>query len=533
MCIRDSHTAKRFGVRHVEVDQSPAADGRGTHFILRINGRPVFAKGGNFVPADMITANITRKRYETLIGRALQANFNMRRVWGGGLYESDVFYELCDTHGILVWQEFICACSVLPFHDEAFTADVKREFIWNVRRLSEHPSLVVWCGNNESEDGQYWSARIRGGVSYTDYALYHRVLPKILLEEDREKYYQPTSPYSPTLDVLRSDDYSGDQHPWSVGFANKNHFEYREMECRFPNEGGALGPTSVGTMRACLAPGREELYSFAGLLHDNMLEGSRGSSADEVVRQWLGLEPRSMTLEDYVYAGGLVHGEALGEYIHNFHRRKFLSGAAIFWMYNDCWPCTRSWTIMDYYLRVTPGYYAVRRAFAPVTLTVAQEAEGTVRVYGVNDMASDFRGTLRYGAFTCDGRYLQDESVAVTLPANRSQAVAAVDGNASQTEGAIPFAVLCDESGSLVARHRLLRAAYHRLGLRPEQVEIRMENGETVFSSPVFTMGVCLDLDGEQVLPDNLFDLYPGMELRLPPDTPARVLYTLNRLLQE
>jgi beta-mannosidase len=210
------HTRK-IGFRHVRINQDKHPES-GNHFVLEVNGKPIFAKGGNFVPADTIFTKIDRARYETLIDRALEANFNLLRVWGGGLYEKDDFYEVCDEKGILVWQEFIFACAKYPTTDEKFLADIKREATHQIRRLAHHPSLVIWCGNNEMEWGCY-SWGYEKGVAHPDYALFHLALPMILKQEDPTRYYQPSSPFSPDHEPPNRDD-MGDQHPWSVGMFN-------------------------------------------------------------------------------------------------------------------------------------------------------------------------------------------------------------------------------------------------------------------------------------------------------------------------
>ena len=414
---------RKTGLRHVRVNQSPHPQS-GSYFIFEINDKPIFVKGGNFVPADMIVARTDRARYETLIDRALEANFNMLRIWGGGLYESDDFYEICDERGILVWQEFIFACAKYPAFDEQFLADVKREATYQVRRLAHHPALIVWCGNNEMEWGNYhWG--YEKGVAHPDYAIFHLVLPVILKKEDGTRYYQPSSPFSPDHESPNRDD-MGDQHPWSVGFGDTDFRKYREMTCRFPNEGGILGPTALPTVRACLPPGQEQPGSFAWQVHDNGIAFWGGFTyPDDMLTQWLGKSIDAMSIEDYVYWGGVVQGEGLSEYIRNFRRRMFSSSSAIFWMYNDCWPATRSWTIVDYYLRRTPAFYPVRRAFQPLTAAIAVE-DGCVRVFGVNE-GETWQGELQYGLFALDGAYPVDQRKAVTLPANTSTLIAEFD----------------------------------------------------------------------------------------------------------
>jgi beta-mannosidase len=517
----------RIGFRHVRVNQDPHPKG-GRYFVLEINGRKIFAKGGNFVPADMIFARLDRARYERLTDLALEANFNMLRVWGGGLYESDEFYELCDEKGILVWQEFIFACSKYPTIDEAFYNSVRAEAVHNIRRLARHASLVVWCGNNEMEWGN-WHWGYDHGVVLPDHALFHLTLPRLFSEEDPTRYYQPSSPYSPDgLDPNRDD--TGDQHPWAIGFGNTNFKEYRNLACRFPNEGGILGPTALPTMLACLPEGQRKIGSFAWQVHDNSVDSwGEPSYAHQILSNWLGHEIRDYTVEEFTYWGGLLQGEALREYCDNFRRRMFDSAAAIFWMYNDCWPATRSWTIVDYYLRRTPSFQPVRRALAPVSVVVAQEG-GEVVVFGINETARTIRAELRYGVLSLAGGYPVDRRADVELPPNASTPLARFPVKEWKNPAKSAAFAMLTRGGNLLARNRLFLPFFKDLKWAPAKVRVRVENGRAVFESKAFAWGVCLDLDGETPLADNFFDVYPGVpySIRWSGRKPPKVLRVGN-----
>ena len=529
-------TTRRIGFRHVRVNQEkhPAA---GTYFIVEINGKPIFCKGGNFVPADVIPARIDARRYEALVDRALEANFNFLRVWGGGIYENDYFYDLCDARGILVWQEFIFACAKYPATDEKFLADVKREATYQVRRLAHHPSLIAWCGNNEMEQGA-WEWGYEHGQAFPDYALFHLVLPRLLQAEDPGRYYQPSSPFSPA-GASPTSDTTGDQHPWSIGFQNNDFYGYRTMVCRFPNEGGILGPAALPTVRACVEAGTRRPGSFAWELHDNGIAswGDGQPYPDVMLQHWLGKSLKKMTLEDYVYWGGLVQGEGLGEYIRNFRRRMFDSAAAIFWMYNDCWPVTRSWTIVDYYLRRTPAFWPVRRAMAKCIVVVVRQGE-TVKIYGVND-GPTCRGSLRYGLLALAGGYPLDRTQSVTLPSNASSVLA--EFSARQWDklgrtGHVGFALLCDETGREMARDRLLLAPFKDMDWPRARLQVSLRQGQAIFSSRSFVWRVCLDLDGEKPWPDNFFDVFSGVPTVLSWSSQLgkpRVLHIGNDLVRE
>ncbi len=506
--------SRRIGFRHVRINQDPHPV-MGRYFKIEINGKPIFVKGGNWVPADPIPARITKKRTTGLINLALEANFNLLRIWGGGRYESDALYDHCDEQGVLVWQEFIFACSRYPVTDEAFTQDVKREAIHQVRRLAHHPALVVWCGNNEIEWGYYSWGYDRNQVMPC-HSLFHNILPRIVKDEDGTRFYLPSSPYSPDHELPNAD-HLGDQHPWSIGFTNTDFRGYRQMTCRFANEGGILGPTSLPTIKACLPAGQRKPGSFAWEQHDNSIAywGER-SHPDSMLTQWLGLQLEELSLADYAYSGGVLQGEGLFEYIRNFRRRMFSSASAVFWMYNDCWPMIRSWTIVDYYQRRTPSFHPVKRAFAPLAVFLAHE-EGVIRVFGVNE-GVEWKGRLRYGLFALKGGYPLDRSHEVRLPANASTLLSEFPESAllkrgESTHGA--FARLETEDGIEVGQDRLFLPYFKDMQWPKARITVRRKQGKAIFSCSTFAWRVCLDLDGEKAFPDNFFDLLPGVPLVL------------------
>lgn len=522
---------KHVGFRRVRIieDAHPQV---GRYFNLEINGRRIFCKGGNWVPADFIFSRIDRARYEPLIALALEQHFNFLRVWGGGLYEADEFYDLCDERGILVWQEFIFACSRYPTHDQGFFEDVKREAAYNVRRLASHPSLVVWCGNNEIEWGDWdWDYGHKGVIT-PDHGFFHIALPRLVQQEDGTRPFHPSSPYSPDRQHPNSD-HLGDQHPWSVGFFNTDFRHYRNMYCRFPDEGGMLGPTSLPTVRACVeGSGDRAPLSFAWQVHDNScITWTQPSVFDAWVRDASGREPSELSLEEMTYFGGLLQGEALKEYVENFRRRKFDSGAAVFWMFNDYWPATRSWTTVDYYLRRTPSFHPVRRAMAPVHVVLAQEGADVV-AFGVNDTPKAVEAEMQFGVFALSGKLPLDRRARVTLQPNASTRLASFPlAEWPDHRSAAAFAVMRDAGGELIARNRLFLAPFQELHWPPAEVTADINSGVATFRSATFAWSVCLDLGGELPLADNFFDLYPGMPyaIRWPHRAPPRVLHVGNR----
>lgn len=519
---------RRVGVRKVAVDQSPHPE-TGKHFILKINDRPIFCKGGNWVPADMLYSTVTAERYQELAQLALDANFNLLRIWGGGIFADPALLDFCDANGILVWHDLLFACSKYPGDHPEFAAEVTREVTWAVREMAHHASLVVWCGNNEIEEGDWnWSGQRDRYRVAPHYALFHRDLPRIVTREDPGKFYWISSPYSPDY-ANPTDPTVGDQHPWGVSLqkpGGADWWDYRKYVDRFPNEGGVLGCVSPATLREFLPENERYLFSPSWEHHDNpfAINDSRPGSlghAYQTVQLWTGRDPLTMDWEEYAFASALLQAEGISEYITNYRRRMFSSASAVFWMYNDSWPATHSWTIVDYYRRKKLAFHPVRRAFAPITVVVAEDTDGKVRAYGINDTPIEWSGALQFGIFAVNqaaGEY--EEPKPVTLPANASVELAVCDAEAAgQNSSHGVFAVLRDLEGRTVAQRRLFLARFGDLTLEPEpSIELRHENGLLTLTSAVFAWGVCLDVDGERPLSDNGFDLLPGVPYTLPWD---------------
>lgn len=508
----------RTGIRKVELDCSPHPE-TGDYFIIKVNGRRIFCKGGNWVPPDMMVAGVLPERYRGLVDLAVESNCNMLRVWGGGVYVGDALLRWCDERGVLVWHDLAFACSKYPGDDPAFIAEVREEVTWNVRDMASHPSLAVWCGNNELEWGVWAWGYDSSGRALPDYSLYHHVIPVIIKEEDPSRPYWPSSPYSEDH-VFPNEPTTGDQHPWGVtlGEHGPDFWAYRKFIDRFPNEGGVLGASSPATLRQCL----RDQFSFRSVAwehHDNAANFWRPGEGItyETVKLWLGLEPEAMAVEDYCFAAALLQAEGLYEYIANYRRRMFSSSSAIFWMYNDSWPATHGWTIVDYYLRKKLAYHPVRRAFQPVTVVVAEDGDA-VRVFGVNDSPDDWEGAARFGLFELAGGMPLDETCAITLPANSSTPIGEIPrGQWTQIglRNAGAFGVLLSDD-RVLAQHRLFLEHFRNLALVVPTIDIERTDEAATFRSDVFAWGVCLDVDGESAVADNAFDLLPGIEYTIP-----------------
>lgn len=518
---------RRTGIRSVRINQDPHPE-TGSYFIIEVNGRPIFAKGGNWVPPDMIYARPDAACYRKLAELAADANFNALRIWGGAHYADHALLDACDELGILVWHDFMFACSKYPGDDPDFLDDVRREVEFVTRDLSAHPSLLVWCGNNELELGA-WDWGFDRVKSHPDYALYHMEIPRIVKREDPSRPYWPSSPYSPDHEHPNNQTV-GDQHPWdvSLGSSGTDFWAYRDNISRFSNEGGVLGASSLASLMQFLPETERYLFSPSWEYHDNSCNfWQQVGICYREVTDWLGLNPEEMDIQDYAFYSALIQSEGLQEYIDNFRRRMFSSSSAIFWMYNDSLPVTHGWTIIDYYLRRKLAYHPVRRSFADIYVIPVVDGD-KVRVYGVNDTLDEWRGEARYGIFKLRGGLPADKSVSAVLAPNASTligefALSELHSIGAENAGAYDLLI---KDGHVIAQNRKFIARFKDLDFTKPEISIARRAEKVVFSSPVFVWGVCIDINGESDIPDDVFDLLPGIEYEIdwPVDRPLPVV---------
>jgi len=508
---------RKTGIRAVTINQDPHPE-TGRHFIVEVNGKPIFMKGGNWVPPDMIYATIDADRCRKLVELAVEANCNMLRVWGGGLFADHAMLEACDELGVIVWHDFLYACAKYPADDVEFLRNVEAEAVFAIRDLAHHPSIVLWCGNNEVDEAFYnWHSHKTS--TYPHYALFHHVLPILVKQEDPSRPYWPASPYSPDHDPPSSKT-SGDQHPWSVTVAEEedNIWNYRGDVSRCANEGGVLGAAVPATIRQFLPEQQRKLDSDAWVFHDNAVNYYTAPSVCyKMIHNWIGKDPHQMPLDDYLFYSALMQAEGLKEYIDNFRRRMYGSSAAVFWMYNDSWPTTHGWTIVDYYLRRKLSFHPTRRAFQPVTVIPAVEDEN-VLIVGVNETPAPWRGAVRHGLAAMGGDMPADTRQDAEIAPNSAIELARIpmaQWREADTTNTTAFALLL-EGDAVVAQNRIFVEKFKDLLWRPADISVTRDGDCAVFASPTLAWGVCIDLDGETPLPDNAFDLLPGVAYRLP-----------------
>jgi beta-mannosidase len=396
----------RIGFRTVELDTTDGA------FVIRVNGQDVFVRGANWIPDDAFPSRVDRGRYARRLTDATEAGVNLLRVWGGGIYESEDFYDLCDERGILVWQDFLFACAT--YAEELLADEVEAEARAAVTRLAPHPSLALWNGNNENLWGYVdWGWRDELGDRSWGGGFYHQLLPRIVAELDPTRPYIPGSPYSPDPDDHPNDPSTGLVHIWDV-WNTADYRTYAKYTPRFVAEFGFQGPPNYSTLKAAVAD--LAVDSPAMLAHQKAADGN-----GKLERGWRGHFPDPVTFDDWHWTTQLNQARAITFAIERFRSLAPHCRGTILWQLNDCWPVV-SWAAVDGHGRRKPLWHALRRAYADRLVTVQARADGLAAVL-VNDSAAPWPATLRVRRLGLDGAELAAQHAEVTVAPRQTRVV--------------------------------------------------------------------------------------------------------------
>lgn len=413
--IRHEYPPFEFGIRTIALDQQRIADGE-RRFGFAVNGVPVFAKGANWIPADSIYARISDSKYAALVDDAREANFNMLRIWGGGIYERPAFYQACDRAGIMIWHDFMFACALYPDDLASFREEVSQEMDYQTRRLRNHPALALWCGNNEDHWG--YGLRVDSGENapyFGGSACYNELAPRIVHNNCPHIPYWNGSPYGGAHPNGASE---GDCHYWHEAMMSPNMLQritpeqYDRVDAKFVSEYGYIGPCSKRTIQRYHGEQPIERNGELWALHNNFYEKDTVNAGIEL--HYSDTSGSLLSLDDYLLYAGLCQGLMYGYSLEAFRYKAHCSGA-LFWMYNDCWG-EIGWSIIDYYLDRKAAYHFVRRAFAPVKL-IAREQDGLIRIIGINETARDIACPAEYGYIALDGSRRDTALCKLRLPA--------------------------------------------------------------------------------------------------------------------
>ncbi|ULH16984.1 hypothetical protein MF271_17550 (plasmid) [Deinococcus sp. KNUC1210] len=518
--LSEVHT--RTGLRRLRVVQEPVVGEPGLSFTFEVNNTPIFIGGANWIPEDLMLNRISPAQYRDRLTQARDGNLNMIRVWGGGIYEPDVFYDLCDELGLLVWQDFMFACGLYPAHPD-FLASVCQEAEQVVRRLRNHASLALWAGNNEDyavAESVGMSGPGIAAEAFEARVIYEELLPEVITRLDAGRQYWPGSPWG---GVTSADPTIGDRHSWEVWHGPMARYQdYSEFQARFVSEFGMQSAPALSTIEASV-PEAERFPESRTLVHHNKAAGPGGDSdGHRRLAVYLADNLRGpRDLAEYVYQTQFVQGEAM-RYAYQDFRRRFggpghhaVSGALV-WQLNDCWPVS-SWAIIDSRGLVKPAYYTIKRELAPLSVGMRrQTADAEVQIWACSSALAAQSVRLDLFAYALEGRLLAHESREVRLLPGRSTPLNDWQPPLDGFGGAVVYYAALTLNGEVVARcadfpepykyHRFTDPDHPDAGLHAEYL-----NATTVrlrASRP--TKGVWLDTGVRLDCDDNFIDLRPG-----------------------
>jgi beta-mannosidase len=390
----------QIGLRTLELSQQ--LDEWGRSFTFVVNGVPIFAKGANWIPSDSFATRLNPAHLEHLIRSSALANQNMLRVWGGGYYEDEIFYDLCDRYGFLVWQDFMFACAIYPFDDPAFVENVRHEVVYNVRRLRHRACLALWCGNNEMEAGWAhwgWSRPDTVGLKEADMIFFYKTLPAWVNEEDPDHAYWPSSPSSGLPHEIPDSPTTGDRHLWEVWHGNKPFRYYRQQFPRFASEFGFQSLPGLQTI-ATYADSSE--WNMTSYIMEHHQRNRAGNS--KIITYLTDHYQLPKDFSALVYTTQVLQAEAMRIAVEHWRRHRARCSGALYWQLNDCWPVA-SWSSIDYYGRWKALHYAARRFFNPLLLSIEDE-DTRMGLFITNDRAEPWQGELRWTLEMLSGEVL-------------------------------------------------------------------------------------------------------------------------------
>ncbi len=532
-----ANAALKTGLRSIELRREVTKTGKSFAFI--VNGIPVFAKGADVIPFDSFPNRVTPEIHRQILEAARDAHMNMVREWGGGYYESDDFYDICDELGILVWQEFMFGGDMVPGGTE-FQNSVRQEAIDQVTRLRDHPSIVLWCGNNEIETGWvHWGDRqiFKESVSpadrekvWTDYVvLFHGILAQVVAQYGNPVPYWGSSP-SANFENPPDSQTDGDMHYWQVWHALAPIEMYTQQFPRFMSEYGFQSFPEMRTIRTFAKP--EDMDIRSATMQDHQKNHGGNERILSYMLRWY---PEPKDFASFVYLSQVLQAEAIKVGAEHLRRQMPNTMGSLYWQLNDCWPVA-SWASIDYYGRWKALQYYARRFYDDVIVSPFRH-DGKVDVYVVSDKLQPLNGTIHTRLLDFSGKVLSEKTQDVQIPAQSSAIYFTVDqkellANANPTKSFLVFDLTV--GGQQVSRNLIFFDTMHNLDLpKPVKIETSLDKSNGGYAvtlrSPALARSVFVSFgDLDVKTEDNYFDLLPGEAVTVKLKTPAAV--TLDQL---
>ncbi|HXY04146.1 MAG TPA: glycoside hydrolase family 2 protein [Terriglobales bacterium] len=506
------------GLRSVELRRQPDQWGKSFEFV--VNGIPVFAKGADVIPFDSFPTRVTPEVHRNILQAARDAHMNMVREWGGGHYESDDFFDICDELGILVWQEFMFGGDMIP-GDVEFQQNVRQEAIDQIKRLRDHPSIVIWCGNNEVETGWYhWEDRqqFKESISpetrdrvWQDYIImFADILRSSVAEFTDSTPYSPSSP-SANFEQIPDNQHNGDMHYWAVWHQQAPAEDYTKQFPRFMSEFGFQSFPEMRTIRTFAKPEDFDIRSVVMQAHQKN-KGGNERILTYMLREYR--EPKDFP--SFVYLSQVQQAEIIKIGAEHLRRQRPRTMGSLYWQLNDCWPVA-SWASIDYYGRWKALHYYARRFYDDVLISPFLH-DDKVDVYVVSDKLQPLSGTIHTRLLDFSGKVLLEQTKDVTVPAQSSGVYltlpkAEITAKADPRQSFLVFDL--EIAGKKVSRNLVFFDVTHNLQLPTPNIETsvtKSDDGYTLkLQSEKLARGVAIsfgDLDVQ--VSDNYFDLLPG-----------------------
>jgi beta-mannosidase len=496
---------RRVGLRHAELITTP--DAVGARFAFRVNGCEIFCRGANWIPADALPSAATPELTAKLLRAAVAANMNMVRVGGGGFYEQDFFYDLCDELGIMVWQDFMFACSLYPSTPQ-FLSEVCSEVDYQVRRLAHHASVVLWCGDNELLGALTWFKESRENRDryLVNYDRLNRTIEETMKAADATAIWWPSSPSPGLLSFGDAwhDDRSGDMHFWSVWHEGKSFEHYRDVKPRFCSEFGFQSFPSMATIKTFAEPSDMNIASPVMESHQKNA-GGNARIAETMFRYFR--FPASFP--DFVYVSQIQQGLAMRTAIECWRTLKPHCMGTLYWQLNDTWPVA-SWSGLDHGGGWKALHYMARRFFEPVAVFAVPAGDDIV-LTGVNDTLENVVVTVKYFAMSVSGTRIDLGKGVATLPTDRAIELARIPKAQVPDDAILHFIYSHDETS--VSSHFALKP-YKNLAFEEPGIVIqtKFSDGDLMISLSGRRPAYFLSLECSEAghFSDNAFDLLPG-----------------------
>ena len=508
----------RIGLRTMTVSRVKSEHGES--FSHCVNGVDVFAMGMDYIPEDNLLPRVTPERTRRLLEDARAANVNTIRVWGGGYYPDDYFYDICDELGLLVWQDFMFACAVYNL-TEAFEETITAEFVDNIRRLRSHPSLALWCGNNEMEQFAGSGLWIKAMRQKSDYIkMFQYIIPKVLKAEDPQAFYWPSSPSSGGDFDEPGDPSRGDVHDWDVWHGLKPFTDYRNYLFSYVSEFGFQSFPCMETIESFTLPEDRNIFSYI------MEKHQRNAAANGRIVTYLSqnyLYPA--TLDKLVYASQLLQAQAMQYGVEHWRRNRGRCMGAVIWQLNDCWPVA-SWAGIDYFGRWKALQYYARRFFAPVLVSCHEEGlvnqedisvntehidpRKTARLNVSNETMEAFAGRIDWSLRRPDASVIEEGSFDVAVPALDALWLPEQDFTKYGPYDCYYAYRLTDRAGHTVGEGSVLFCAPKHFRFQDPGLTVRLEGDEAVVTASAYARSVEVQCGPDVLLEDNYFDMNGG-----------------------